>query len=100
MVNPDLIPIIRLICEQSFTVVYIGERYYATVEFLPAELPHTPFHTLNGLDITDVVKNHIKVNLNDQQLKLKMNQLLQDMLKSESISEKFSSDHTWRWFIK
>ncbi len=100
-VDVKLLPIIRLISNQGFSVLYICDRFYMVNEFLPAE-QYNQFHTLHGVDITDIVINNSAVTLVGQSLDKKVNQLLEALLKQgeHTISEKFSPEILWRWFIK
>lgn len=91
------LPIVKMAQMLGYQIVYIDNTFFTALEFYPAD-ENDHFHTVVGMDVTTLFENHYNVIIQDVHLQSKMSDMLSQIQKNPSETQKFSRDTSFRWF--
>jgi len=82
--------IIKLLNDEGYSILLIDDQYYITFEFIPGDR-NLQFHTLNGKNITEVLKNNLNIGYQAGVVKGQIDKL-------EIMNIKLSISFAWKWY--
>jgi len=85
--------LIKILNEESYTVIHIGDEYWQVVEFHPGD-ERTPYHKLMGRLISTLLFNNINLGVGNKMA------FVQKMEAISISTIQYSKDHSYKWLIK
>jgi len=98
LVDKNLLNVIKIVQRIGYQILVIDDSYFVVSEFIPAD-DQINFHTLVGIECTELLKNNATITLKDQSQDSKVEGIIKVLINTVQETQKFSKETQWRWFF-
>ncbi len=98
MVKSEHLSIIKKLQSLGHQVVFIDDTYFVASSFNAAD-ENTHFHSLDGIDCTELVKTKVATNVRDKSDQEEIQGIITKLLDTVQETQHFSKDTPWRCFF-